>query len=326
MQKIFLRLFVMAASILFSFTGAYGAENLRPVALQKLQNAVVKALPVETDIVRIAVLDFEGDDGTVKGAVTSAITEKTTFRVIEREDLDKILDEQGLQLKDIMDEKTRIEHGRIKGVQGLLMGRMLGEEKGFLSYTIRVYLKLDDVEKGEIIFARDFIVTGVSPWRERVIIGGLVCLVLIFFLISLAKSRASVKVARIQQDVSTRVDLSKEIGKALTNLSGIKTKLMDKGKTDEAVALKDAERDLGLLKDLVESAARGSADKRSKKEFKELIKFDEKMMNYIQDLTKSTEKMGNRVMSDDADNLGKEIEFLNRDIKNVTNEFKGRKF
>jgi len=326
MQKIFLRLFVMAASILFSFTGAYGAENLRPVALQKLQNAVVKALPVETDIVRIAVLDFEGDDGTVKGAVTSAITEKTTFRVIEREDLDKILDEQGLQLKDIMDEKTRIEHGRIKGVQGLLMGRMLGEEKGFLSYTIRVYLKLDDVEKGEIIFARDFIVTGVSPWRERGIIGGLVCLVLIFFLISLAKSRASVKVARIQQDVSTRVDLSKEIGKALTNLSGIKTKLMDKGKTDEAVALKDAERDLGLLKDLVESAARGSADKRSKKEFKELIKFDEKMMNYIQDLTKSTEKMGNRVMSDDADNLGKEIEFLNRDIKNVTNEFKGRKF
>jgi len=103
------------------------------------------------------------NNGTIRDAIISTISEKTSFKIIERTDLDQILKEQGLQLKDIMDEKTMIQHGKIKGVQGLLMGRVLGMESGFMSYTIQVHLKLDDVEKGEIVFAKDFNAYAVSP-------------------------------------------------------------------------------------------------------------------------------------------------------------------
>lgn len=148
---------------LFFVNTALASDSLKSKAVQKLQKAVIEALPDESGINRIAVFDMEGDDGTIKNAITSAITGKSTLKVIERADLDKILAEQGLQLKDIMDERSRIRHGRIKGVQGLLMGKAPSMEKGFLSYTIKVHLKLDDVEKGEIVFSKDFNITIVSP-------------------------------------------------------------------------------------------------------------------------------------------------------------------
>ena len=283
-------------------------------------------MPTETQIVRIAILDFEGDDGTIQNAITSAITEKTNFKVIERKDLDKILEEQGLQLKDIMDEKTRIQHGKIKGVQGLLFGKVLGMEKGFLSYTVKVHLKLDDVEKGEILFSKDFNIKVVSPVRNWIIYGVIGVIILVFIVVALTKRRATVIKARVKEDVTARVDITKEIARALTNTSNAKTKLMAKGKTDEAVLLKDAERDLQLLKEQVDNAARGSADMRKAGEFKQVLNFDKAMMDSFENLTKSADKLYNKVLQGDLINFEKETDSLKRDIKNTMNEFSHRKF
>ena len=122
------------------------------------------------------------------------------------------------------------------------------------------------------------------------------------------------------------MDITKEIARALTNISNAKTKLMAKGKTDEAVLLKDAERDLQLLKEQVDNAARGSADMRKAGEFKQVLNFDKAMMDSFENLTKSADRLYNKVLQGDLINFEKEADSLKRDIKNTMNEFSHRKF
>lgn len=326
MNTFYRAFFIAVLSICLFSLNAYAEDDLKLAAIKKLQNAVVKALPDESDIARIAILDFEGDDGTIKNAITSVITEKTTFKVIERADLDKILEEQGLQLKDIMDEQTRITHGRIKGVQGLLMGKVLSMKEGFMSYDIKVHLKLDDVEKGEIVVSKDFSASAVSPVRNWIFIGAIGMIVILIVITMLKKRRAAVIDTTIKEDVTVRVDLTKELGKALTNLSEAKAKLMDKGKSDEAILLKDAERELQLLKEHVDNAARGSADMHKAKVFKEVLDFDTRIKSSFEELTKSADRIYDIVLSGNTENLEKEVAVLKRDIKNTMSDFKNRGF
>jgi curli biogenesis system outer membrane secretion channel CsgG len=322
MKRIFLASFIFLAFIFLCTQNVSAVNDLKAGALQKLQREVIKALPVETDIVRIAVLDFEGDNGTVKDAITSAITEKTTFKVIEREDLDKILKEQGLQLKDIMDEKTRIQLGKIKGVQGLLMGKVLNMDKGFMTYNIKVHLKLDDVEKGEIVVSKDFSVSAVSPARQWLIFGVIGIIVIMLAISMVTKRRTTV----IKEDLVARIDISKEIDKAVTNISGARSKMNSKGKTDEAIMLNNVEGDLLNIKQLVQTASRGSAYKTNTKDYENVLKFDQNIMSSFESLRKSSDRIYEIAISGNTGNFEKEIDILKRDIKNTLNEFRDRGF
>lgn len=326
MKKAFI-LFIALMAAVFIFSQSASAESdLKPVAIKKLQTALVKALPTESDMIRLAVLDFEGDDGTIKNAITTAITEKTSFKVIERADLDKIFTEQGLQLKDVMDEKTRITHGKIRGVQGLLMGKVVSMKEGFMSYSIKVHVKLDDVEKGEIVLSKDFDISAVSPLRQYLVYGVLALIVLIVIVIFLNMRRAAVIRTSIKEDVKARRDLVKEISRMVANISEAKAKLMDKGRTDDAVLLKDAEKDMMLLKQHVENAVRGDATMHNVKDFKDALENDKKIISLFEDITRSADKVYTVVISGNSGSLEKESDLLKRDIKNAINEFKGRGF
>lgn len=318
--SIFIGVFILS---LFAVCRTATAENdLRNAAITKLQAVVVKSLPVESSIIRVGVLDFEGDDGTIRNAITSAITDKTSFKVIERADLDKILQEQGLQLKDIMDERTRIEPGRIKGVQGILFGKVLGMESGFMSYTIRVNLKLDDVEKGEIVFSKDISASAVSPVRQWLLFGVIGIVILLIIMRIFRKNRA----ALIKEDIVARIDLTKEIDKVISNVSGARSKLNEKGKSEEAIMVNNAEGDLLNLKQLIQTAPRGSVLKTDTKDYQKVLEFDQKIMDYFEDLKKSSDKIYDMAISGNNGNLEREIDSLKRDIKNSLNEFRNRGF
>lgn len=322
MKKTCYALLVLVAS-LFCFTQQGTAEDtLRSAAIRNLQNSVVKALPSESNLVRIAVLDFEGDDGTVRNAVTSAITEKTAFKVIERADLDKILQEQGLQLKDIMDEKTRIEHGRIKGVQGILFGKILGMESGFMSYTVKVHIKLDDVEKGEILLSKDISASAVSPARKWLMYGVIGIIAILILATFLRGRRATL----VREDLSQRVDLTKEIDKALNNISAVRSKLNSDGRSDKAIVFGNLEGDLMSLKQTVQLAPRSSALKTKTKDYKNVLEFDQKIKGSFEALTKSSDRTYEKVISGNSADIEKEVDVLKRDIKNLLNEFSGRGF
>ena len=310
--------------VIISISTSFAAD-LKSDAIKNLQKEVIKALPAEGNIIRIGVTDFEGDDGTIKNAITSAITEKTSFKVIERADLDRILKEQGLQLKDIMDEKTKVRHGMIKGVQGLLIGKVQGMESGFLSYNIKVQLKLDDVEKGEIVFSKDFTVSAVSPIKNWLIAAIIIIIILIFLVPYLKRRNIEVKETIIKDDVKARVDITRDISRAASNIKETKSKLMDMGKTSESVMLKDAERELLLFKDKVESAARGNSDTRSRSELNDVLYFDNNYLEELKELADLSEKIHTNVISGSQSNLSEEIARLKKAISLASNRLKGRK-
>jgi len=324
MRRIRLASFLLCVFLFLLVSTPATANDLKSDAIKVLQRAVVKALPTEGNIVRIAVLDFQNDDGTIRNAITSAITEKTPYKLIERADLDKILAEQGLQLKDIMDEKTRIEHGRLKGVQGLLLGNVQGMERGFMSYSINMNMKLDDVEKGEIVFAKDFTITAVSPWRNRLFVALIVMVALAILIGILARRTSGVKKTAIQKDVKVRVNIGQEISKAMATISEAKSKLMDKGKTNEAVLLKDAERNLLLFKESIENAIRGSEDMRSGKEFKKLLEFDKDFAGNVDNVSKYATRIYDITIAGNTDSMESEIDVLKKETNILMGEFKNR--
>ena len=279
MRKIHFVLSILICSVFLISATAFAEADLKAAALKKFQQAIIKALPVETQIVRIAVLDFEGDDGTIQNDVTSAITEKTHFKVIERKDLDKILGEQGLQLKDVMDEKTRIKLGKIKGVQGLLFGKVLGVEKGFMSYTLKVHLKFDDVEKGEILFSKDFTSSVVSPTRNYLAFGA-ICIIILLVILGMLKKRRVMAINKaMKEDVSVRLDITREIDKAITNIATTRSKLNSRGNSGDAIKLNGIESDLLHVKQVIQLAPRGSVLKGGTKEYRNVVEFDQNIKN-----------------------------------------------
>ncbi len=79
------------------------------------------------DIKRIAVFDFNGPDNSGE-IVASKFTEKLWktqyFTIMERKDLQKILEEHALQMSGIVDNATVVEYGKIIGVDGVVLGNI----------------------------------------------------------------------------------------------------------------------------------------------------------------------------------------------------------
>jgi len=303
----------------------YAESDLKMQALADLQKTVIKTLPAEGKIIRIAIMDFENDDGTIRNAITSAITEKTSYKVIERADLDVILKEQGMQLKDIMDEKTKIQHGRIKGVQGLILGKVLGQASGFMSYAIDVNLKMDDVEKGEVVFSRNLSGKAVSPMRKWLV--GMVLVIPVLIVIFFLRARRSVvvKAETMAKDVGARVDLSLYVKKALSLVEDAKTHMLKSGNNEPAIALKDLERDLIYLREQVEHAARGSVELRSKEELRDSLESDRRNKEIFDNVKQVAENLYATAMSGNVSQLEQNIVSLKKAMKNAMNEFQDRK-
>lgn len=100
---------------------------------------------------RIAVIDISGRDVKeemvilITNAIIDGIVSTGRFDVIDRINRDKILKEQGFQLTPIVDESTRVEVGRILGVQKIITGDLSFIDGGFF-----LSIQLLDVQTGKI--------------------------------------------------------------------------------------------------------------------------------------------------------------------------------
>lgn len=107
---------------------------------------------------RIAVADFEVDKGlsvsskTISESLTSEFTAMGKFTVLEREKLDTILKEAGLSASGLVDENTKVEAGKLKGVEIIVTGS-LREESEKLVLNIRFI----DTQTGAILLSAQFL-------------------------------------------------------------------------------------------------------------------------------------------------------------------------
>lgn len=99
----------------------------------------------------IAIMDFDSKKGTaigklVQGIFLESFFQSGKFKIIERNQLDKILAEQSVQLSGFIDDNTANSIGKIIGVDYICYGSIDEYE----SYT-RVQGKITAIETGEII-------------------------------------------------------------------------------------------------------------------------------------------------------------------------------
>jgi hypothetical protein len=320
-----------AVLILIACSPGLAEENLQSQALMTFRESVVKALPPDKSMARIAVLDFKGDDSMVKNAVISAINEKTPHRVIERIDFDKILAEQGLQLKDIMDEKTRTRHGRLKGVQGLLMGDVYSSKSGFMAYHIKANVRLLDVEKGEVAMSREFDVSAVSPMRYYLVMAvpALILLLLLVFLASRLVKRRRRRVAEkfVEKKGVDRREMTDGIDRIIGHVSEAKSRLVDKGKIEDAAELKNIERNLKEMRRSMEGSADGSVLSNDGRVIHHRLHLDREVFWKLEDMERLSGKISNTASSGVPGDVGKDIGILRAAVARVDSELKyGRPF
>lgn len=80
-----------------------------------------------SDMKRIAVLDFNGDESVGK-AVAAQFADKLWkteyFSITERTELQKVLEEQALNMSGVINDSTAVEFGKILGVEALILGNI----------------------------------------------------------------------------------------------------------------------------------------------------------------------------------------------------------
>ncbi|HTG01503.1 MAG TPA: CsgG/HfaB family protein [Nitrospirota bacterium] len=111
---------------------------------------------------RVAVIPFAGNNAEMGYAVAESLSANlvnSRFTVVERTQLDKLLAEQGLSLKGVLqDEKSIV--GRLKGIDAIIVGSSTTSNGyaglmhgGYRDYVSSCTARMIDVATGEILSA-----------------------------------------------------------------------------------------------------------------------------------------------------------------------------
>ena len=109
-------------------------------------------LAAQQTIKRIAVLELQGQGVTEAEARTltdrlrSRLVNTNAFYVLEREQMDEVLNEQGFQQSGCVSDECLVEIGRLVGVE-----QMVGGSIGKIGQTYTLDLRIIDVTSGRII-------------------------------------------------------------------------------------------------------------------------------------------------------------------------------
>ena len=125
-----------------------------------LQNALEEMETPDKSPMFIGLGVFHYSDKSIAGNFSSYLENKLglvlnrtgRFELVDREKLDVILEETRFGLSGLVDENTRVEPGRLKGLQGILSGRYYDSGE-----SVRLYLELLDLETGTIISSKEVI-------------------------------------------------------------------------------------------------------------------------------------------------------------------------
>ena len=139
-----------------------GGEKL-DICVSKLAKEIVKDLP-DNKKVRVAVIGYADKTGErIEGSLmveerlrTSNVL-KDKCRLMNRTEIESILEELSFQLTDLADVNKALEFGKIAGAEKLLRGKILEEGK-----DVSIYAYLVDVETGDESHSGKVTVSGMS--------------------------------------------------------------------------------------------------------------------------------------------------------------------
>lgn len=255
---------------------------------QDIARQAAEAIPADLRISTVGIGPIEGDgDGALAHALAGALARLNRFKVIERRDLDKLLQEQGVQARDWIDPKERVKFGKVKGVQGLVFGKVAGRSDGWLRATLAVQLKLDDVERGQVVMARELVAT---RWHYGALGGLAVVAVVVLVLVLMALGRThgvKAKERLARADERARTINTQEVTKALGEIGRARSALYRKGLQQEAIRVKDLEVQLRSLKDRIALAPSGLGEGHTAGDLRQAAAFEQRYREFVENLTRS---------------------------------------
>ncbi len=136
-----------------------GETSSKTKTFKKNEQLIVgnKTVKLVGERMGIAVLPFENKGASkdlgeiVLDKLTTVLVNQNRFKVMERAQLNKILEEQKLGMSGILDAATAAKIGKGIGVDAIVMGSVVLTQNGSVSIDARVI----DTESARIIIARD---------------------------------------------------------------------------------------------------------------------------------------------------------------------------
>lgn len=164
--------------------GQTALEKVITEAVSDIADAMKKADGVD----QIAIITLENDqDNEVTDRLITAVVNGGKFKVIDRQSLEILFQEQDFQMSDIIDPGTAKKAGMIAGVDAVMYGSIKRQEVSANDAQIAMHVQMVKVQDAHIVFARDFpsatlTVTpprSIDTWQILVIIGAVVLAILI---------------------------------------------------------------------------------------------------------------------------------------------------
>jgi TolB-like protein len=112
----------------------------------------ISQLEAQQTVKRIAVLELQGqgvseaEAKTLTDRLRSRLVNTNAFHVLEREQMDEVLQEQGFQQSGCVSDECLVEIGRLVGVE-----QMVGGSIGKIGQTYTLDLRIIDVTSGRIV-------------------------------------------------------------------------------------------------------------------------------------------------------------------------------
>ena len=109
------------------------------------------------NISTLGIITFSGPQDlgeAVSDKFTMELLQKTAFNVIERRQIQQVLEEQGLSLSGIINDKERIQIGKITGIDAYITGSIIHYSSILTSGgDVELNIRMIDIETGGIIYS-----------------------------------------------------------------------------------------------------------------------------------------------------------------------------
>ena len=222
-------------------------ENRNHV-IDDVTSQIVAQLPDDVHLRLLAIGPVLGKDGAAfVDKLTEKVKGRTQFALIERHDLNKLLEEQGIQLNPLSDDRSTAEPGKIKGVEGLIMTKIVVDSANPLFATMDVFVKMDNVETGDIVFAKNFKSRHYSMKTVQIIGVAVLFLLVIIFIFIVKKNNKTRTEKFVEKDDADVISVASALKKAINSIELAHDRLVADKQMDQALMLQKQKQEIKHL-------------------------------------------------------------------------------
>jgi len=129
-------------------TGGYYSKSAVSHSFDYSKTYTVAIIPLESS----KLISQKSDLERIYENLSMELMNTGKFKLVERKHIEHILNEQGFQYSGIVEQSQAVQFGKILGAELVVIYNIETAEKEEDFYRLGIYLKLINVENGEVIY------------------------------------------------------------------------------------------------------------------------------------------------------------------------------